>query len=114
MSTVALVLLGIAALGGIILGNWLVAGRRPPTGLALMHGLGGAAGVVALAVAVVQGLPSPAPFALVGLVIAAIGGGVLFVGFHLRDKPLPIPLTLAHVLLAGTSLILLLAALLTS
>jgi hypothetical protein len=112
METAAVVLLGIAALGGVSLGAWILSGKLPPTGVALLHGLVGAAGFVVLLLAIAKGLPGLASLALAGFLVAAIGGGVLFVGFHLKGKPLPVPLTLAHVLVAAASFVLLLAALL--
>jgi hypothetical protein len=44
-------------------------------------------------------------------VLAALGGAGIFVGFHLRERPLPIPLVIGHGLIAATAYVLLLVAL---
>jgi hypothetical protein len=44
-------------------------------------------------------------------VLAALGGATLFLGFHLRQRALPIPLVIGHGLLAVTGFVLLLIAL---
>jgi len=49
-----------------------------------------------------------AQIALGLFVLAAAGGATLFVGFHLRELPLPIPLVIAHGLIAIAGVILLL------
>src|SRR5262245_46740663 len=95
-------LLGFAALGGLTLAGIRLSGRpRPPTWMALGHGVVAASGLSLLAyAAVVSGIPTLAQQALGVLVLAALGGSVLFVGFHLRQRPLPIPLVIGHGLVA--------------
>jgi hypothetical protein len=46
--------------------------------------------------------------ALVILILAALGGATLFLGFHLRNKPLPMPFVIGHGLIAATGFALLL------
>ena len=41
-------------------------------------------------------------------VLAALGGATIFVGFHLKERPLPIPLVIGHGLVAVTGFVLLL------
>ena len=43
-------------------------------------------------------------------VLAILGGAVLFLGFHLNRKPLPIPFVIGHGLLAVTGYVLLILA----
>lgn len=84
---------------------------RPPLLLAVGHGLIALGGVVALGFAYSQAeLPRSAKWALAVFLLAALGGVTLFVAFHLRNRPLPIPFILAHGLLAATGLGLLLYA----
>jgi hypothetical protein len=45
-----------------------------------------------------------------GAFVAALGGGTIFALFHLREKPLPIPLIFAHGAIAVTGFVLLLLA----
>jgi hypothetical protein len=44
-------------------------------------------------------------------VLAALGGAAIFLGFHLKKRPLPIPLVIGHGLTAVTGYVLLLVSL---
>ena len=106
----ALILLGMAALGGLTMAVLRIRGAPlPPMWLALVHGAVAAAGVVVLAYfALTSGIPTLAMAALVIFILAALGGATLFFGFHLRNKPLPIPFVIGHGLIAVTGFALLL------
>jgi hypothetical protein len=106
----AAVVLGLAALGGLTLaGIRLLGTPRPPTWMALGHGAAAVTGVALLSYAAwATGVPGLAQVALGLFVLAAFGGAVIFFGFHLRDRPLPIPLVIGHGLIAITALSLLL------
>jgi hypothetical protein len=112
MQTAAIVL-GIAALGGLALAGIRLSGTpRPPTWMALVHGAVAAAGLILLIYAAVQtGIPRLAQIALGVFVVAALGGATIFVGFHLRERPLPIPLVIGHGLIAVVGYVLLLVSL---
>ena len=105
----ALPVLVVAALGGLVLAGIRLSGTpRPPTWMALGHGAIAATGVGLLVYAALSGeLPGMAQVALGLFVLAAAGGATLFVGFHLRERPLPIPLVIAHGLIAITGVVLL-------
>jgi hypothetical protein len=109
----AAVVLGLAALGGLALAGIRLSGRpRPPTCAALGHGAVAAAGLVLLAyAAATAGIPGLALVALGVFVLAALGGAVLFLGFHLREKPLPVPFVVGHGLTAVVGYVLLLVVL---
>ena len=109
----AAVLLTLAALGGATMVVIRLRGvPQPPTWLALVHGAVAAVGVVTLAYAAYSpGIPQLAQIALGVVVLAALGGAVLFLGFHLKGKALPIPFVLGHGLIALTGLVLLLVSL---
>ena len=110
----AAIVLGLAAVGGMALAGMRLSGMpRPPTWIALGHGAVAATGLVLLAypAAVSPGLPLMGQIALGVFVLAALGGATLFVGFHLREKPLPIPLVLGHGLTALVGYGLLIASL---
>jgi hypothetical protein len=82
---------------------------RPPTWMAIGHGLIAASGLATLAYfALTVGVPQLAGIALGILVLAALGGAAIFGLFHLAEKPLPIPLVLGHGLIAATGYVLLL------
>jgi hypothetical protein len=108
----AAILFALAAVGGLVMAGIRVSGQpRPPTWLALGHGAIAATGLIVLiSTAATQGLPNLAYYSLATFVLAALGGGTIFVLFHLPQKPLPIPLILAHGTLAAVGLVLLLLA----
>ena len=101
MNTAAIVL-GLAALGGATLAGIRLSGKpRPPTWLALVHGVVAATGLVLLAYEVyTYSVPVATQIALGILVLAAVGGLTLFLGFHMKERDLPIPLVLGHGLTA--------------
>jgi hypothetical protein len=107
----AVITLCLAALGGLTMAILRLAGRaQPPTWMALGHGAIAVTGVVLLLrVAVVSALPPLAWSAVVCFGVAALGGLTMFLGFHRRGRPLPIPLMLAHggIALLGLTLLLL-------
>lgn len=113
MQTAAIVF-ALAALGGITLAALRLRGApRPPTWIALGHGVIAIAGIALLSYAAYSpGIPGMAQLALVLFVLAATGGLAMFAGFHLQNRPLPIPLMLGHGLLALTGLTLLILAIL--
>ena len=106
----AVIVLVLAAIGGLTLAVIRLRGAPwPPLWLALGHGAVAATGVGLLIYATISpGIPGLAQIALGIFILAALGGAVLLLGFHLRSKPLPIPLVVGHGLIAATGLVLLL------
>jgi hypothetical protein len=94
----AAIFLGLAALGGITIVAMRLSGQpHPPTWLALVHGAIAATGLGILAyTAATVGVPQRALIALGIFVLAALGGTFVFLTYHLKDLPLPIPLILGH------------------
>lgn len=109
--TLAVILFAIAALGGAVMAIIRFSGKElPPMGLAILHGLIAAAGLVALIVAVIGSPASTkAVIALVLFAGAAIGGFVLF-SYHLRRQALPKPYVVIHGLVAVVAFVILLLA----
>lgn len=108
--TAAIILFALAATGGLLLAYLRINNKPLPLPLALVHGAGAAAGLVALLLAVMAGgVPSAARIALGVFLAAALGGFALF-SFHVRKKPLPIPLVVVHGLAAIAAFALLLLA----
>lgn len=108
----AAILFGITAIGGLVMASIRLRGEPyPPLWLPLVHGAFGAAGLVML-IAFVAGRDAPATAvaALAGFLSAAVGGSLLFLGFHLKHKPLPVPLMLIHATVAVISFVILLIA----
>jgi hypothetical protein len=108
MNTAA-ILLTLAGLGGLVVASFPLRGiPRPPTWLALGHGAVAAAGLITLIYYVLTSTVTTMVLAATGLlVLAALGGFALFAGFHLRERPLPIPLVLGHGLAALAGVVLL-------
>ena len=108
---VAAILFAVAAVTGIAIAFIRLSGRDlPPMGLALLHGLFAASGLVALAIAAVA--PDAAQWARISFgifVVAALGGFVLF-SFHLRRRALPVPIIGIHGFVAVIAFVLLLVA----
>ncbi|MFL6337439.1 MAG: hypothetical protein ACJ754_29415 [Pyrinomonadaceae bacterium] len=109
--TVALILFAIAAVGGVLMAAMRFGGRElPPMALAVVHGLFAAAGLVTLILAVLGGQRSwAAVVAVIGFVIAALGGFMLF-AHHLRRKALPVNYVVIHGAGAVISFVILLVA----
>jgi hypothetical protein len=109
----ALVLFGIAAVGGLILATQRLRGApRPTLAIALVHGAVAAAGLVALILVVVApDAPSVAKTALVVFLVAALGGFYL-IAQHLQTRPLPVPVMLIHAAVAVAGFLILLAGVL--
>jgi hypothetical protein len=107
---IAAILFGLAALGGLTIAGMRVAGiPRPPTWMALGHGAIAALGLGTLVyAAATHPLPLLALISLGCFVIAALGGATIFALFHLRQRPLPIPLIVGHGAIAVAAFVLLL------
>jgi len=108
----ALVVLALAALGGLTLAAIRLSGKPwPPIWMVHGHGLVAATGVgLVIYAAATAGLPTLALVALGIFVLAALGGLTLFLMFHQAGKPLPIPLVLGHGAIAVTGYVLLLVS----
>jgi hypothetical protein len=110
--TLAAIVLGLAALGGLTLSGIRLSGKPlPPTWLALGHGAVAATGLAMLIyTAISSGIPGLAQVALGVFILAALGGATMFLGFHIRGRALPIPLVIGHGLIAVTGYVLLLVS----
>ena len=94
----AAILFAVAAIGGAAMAAMRLQGRElPPLWLALLHGVLAASGLGTLIYVVkTTAVPKVALGALAGFLIAALGGFALLLLFHLKKKPLPIPIVLIH------------------
>ena len=104
-----IIVLGLAALGGATMAGIRLSGTpRPPTWLALAHGLIAAVGLVMLGNVWMQyGIPWMAQVSFGLFILAALGGAAMFFGYHLRGLPLPITFVLGHGLTAVAAYLLL-------
>jgi hypothetical protein len=105
MLTVALVLLATAALVGASLLVLALRGRHTPKGIALLHGVLAAAGIIVLAITWL--VVGEAPRLALTLFVIAAGGGAVVLALDLRRGGVPKPLAVGHGLIALAALALL-------
>jgi disulfide bond formation protein DsbB len=107
MVTLALVIFGVTALGGLYLASRHFAHQPMPGPVALIHGVAGATALVILAFAVLARDPGRAAgIALAIFVVTALGGFYL-VTFHLRAERHPSPMVIGHGALAVVAFVVL-------
>jgi len=112
MLKTAIVLLGVAAVGGLAMAAIRLSRKaNPPVALAMLHGMLAAAALALLAYAAfAAGVPRSALIALVLLLAAAAGGAVLNLGYQWKQRLLSVPLMLGHAALAVLGFVFLLVA----
>lgn len=110
MTQFAILLFGLAALGGLVMAYQVLRGRdRPWSWLAMGHGFLAAAGLTLLVYATAMGgVSSLVNVGLVVLLAAAAGGAALALKYHVRMLPLSRPLVLGHAALAVVGFVLVL------
>lgn len=108
----AAILLGIGALGGLVMAALRFKGAaRPPSSFAMGHGLLAGAALTLLVYSwCTVGIPPLAQLATGILILAALGGAYLNLRFHAKMQPLPIPIIVGHAATAAVGLIVLLLA----
>lgn len=105
-----IVIFAVAAVIGLTMALAAFKGNFPPVPSAVLHGVFAATGLVLLLVAVfAKGAAGAALWALGFLLVAALGGFGLALGFHARKKALPKGFVAGHALLAVIGFLLLLA-----
>lgn len=112
MMKTAAVLLGLTALGGVLMAGMRFSGAdRPPSWIAMAHGLLAGAGLTLLLYAgFTAGIPSMAWIGVLVLAVAALGGTYLNLAFHAKLLPLPKNIVVVHALLAVAGYALILAS----
>lgn len=112
MEYLPVVLFVIAALGGVTLAIMKFMGKQLPIPLAILHGIFAAAGIVTLALNLVQTRTNTAMNVSLGLFILAAAGGFTLFSQDLMRRSQPGLLVAAHGLTAVISFVLLLASVL--
>lgn len=108
---VSIALFALAAAAGLAMAIMHFRGATPPRPvLATLHGLFAAAGLVVLALAVVQVAAGGAAVAALALFVLAALGGFFLLSFHLRGRALPGGLVVGHGALAVAGFVTLAAA----
>ncbi|HEX9718945.1 MAG TPA: hypothetical protein VGA59_04375 [Ramlibacter sp.] len=102
MLKTAVVLFALTAMGGLIMAFIRFSGsERPPSWLAMGHGLLAGSGLtLVLYDAFTAGLPTLAWLGAGVLVVAAAGGAFLNLAYHAQLKALPKGIVVLHALLA--------------
>lgn len=102
MVRTAIALLAVTALGGLVMAFMRFTGRdRPPSWLAMLHGLLAASGLTLLLYAALTvGVAGMVWAGIALLVVAALGGLVLNLNYHDKRLPLPISIVLGHAAIA--------------
>lgn len=96
MLTYAIIILAIAAAGGLILAAHVLRDKFAPWSLSLLHALLGATSLALLIVVLAKGnYPQQVLIAFILILIAALGGFYL-TSFHVRKKLPPSSLVLVH------------------
>jgi hypothetical protein len=111
MLTTALIVFAVAAAAGATLAYMRIVKKDVSMPFALVHGAAAATGLVLLILAVMRTGSTGSWTSLVIFLIAALGGFALF-SFHLRSRPLPVPLVYIHGGVAVTAFMILLLTLL--
>jgi hypothetical protein len=112
----ATVLFGLAAAGGVLMLLIRLRGApRPPSLIAMVHGLVAASGLTLLIYfGATTSIPSLAKAATAVFLVAALGGLWLNVRFHSNMLPLPVAGILGHAAVAVTGFVLLVLAVLNN
>lgn len=114
MLTTALLILAIAALGGLVLASHVLRGRMAPWAVSVAHALLGATGLVLLIVILLNGSAPARVTAALGLLVLAALGGFFLASFHLRGKIAPKGAVFAHAGIAVVGFLTLLSAVLAA
>lgn len=101
MLVAAAIVLTLTAIGGLAAAGLRArSGANPPMPIALVHGGVGAVGLLLVIIAgVSNGFSDRHTLATVLLIVAALGGFLLF-GTHLRERLISLPVILIHALVA--------------
>ena len=109
MLKIAVVLLAIAAAGGLVMAARLFSNKLAPWPLSILHALLGATALVLILLNVINGSGGLLLAALVVLAVAALGGFFL-ASFHVRKELAPKGVIVIHALVAVAGFLLLLGA----
>jgi len=113
MFTVALVVFAVAALGGATLAYMRIVKKDVSLPLAIVHGVFAASGLVLLILGLTGGAGAGSGIKLaLGIFLVAAIGGFTLISYHLRSRPLPVPLVLVHGGVAAVAFVILLLSVL--
>lgn len=96
MTTYALIVFVIAALGGLVMAMKILKGKFAPWPLSLLHAALGATGLVLLLLAVFNGSADSRVMAALGILVVAALGGFYLASLHGREKIAPKAVVFVH------------------
>ncbi|PXW82298.1 hypothetical protein C8R34_13323 [Nitrosomonas sp. Nm84] len=96
MLTYLIVVLAIAAVGGVVLASKVFAGQLAPWSLSIVHALLGATGLVMLIMLVLEGSGDTRLTAALGLLVVAALGGFYLASIHVKGSVAPKNIVLIH------------------
>lgn len=96
MLTYLIIVLAIAAVGGVVLAMKIFSGQLAPWPLSIVHALLGATGLVMLILLVLEGSGDGRLTAALGLLVVAALGGFYLASIHVKGSIAPKNVVLIH------------------
>ncbi|GKS70198.1 hypothetical protein W03_22020 [Nitrosomonas sp. PY1] len=96
MLTYLIIVLAIAAVGGVVLATKIFSGQLAPWPLSIVHALLGATGLVMLIMLVLEGSGDGRLTAALGLLVVAALGGFYLASIHVKGSVAPKNVVLIH------------------
>ena len=112
MTTYALIVFVIAALGGLVLAMNILKGKLAPWPLSLLHAGLGATGLILLLLVVFNGSADSRVTAALGILVIAALGGFYLASIHARKKVAPKAVVIVHAAVAAVGVVTLISTLL--
>jgi hypothetical protein len=96
MLTYLIIVLAIAAVGGVVLAMKIFSGQLAPWSLSIIHALLGATGLIMLIMLVLEGSGDSRLTAALGLLVVAALGGFYLASIHVKGNVAPKNVVLIH------------------
>jgi len=96
MLTYLIIVLAIAAVGGVVLAMKVFSGQLAPWPLSIVHALLGATGLIMLIMLVLEGSGDSRLTAALGLLVVAALGGFYLASIHVKGSVAPKNVVLIH------------------
>lgn len=100
MLTYLLIVLAIAAVGGVVLATKIFSGQLAPWPLSIIHAVLGATGLIMLIMLVLEGSGDSRLTAALGLLVVAALGGFYLASIHVKGNVAPKNIVIIHAAVA--------------
>lgn len=105
----SIILFGLAAVGGLVMALFRFSGHpTPPLGIAAIHGIAAALGLITLIIGVTSGSAAQGAALALGLFLLAALGGFTLLFQHLKRGKISIPILVVHAAVAVAAFVVLL------